>query len=86
MKTASNHWQGDSAAACGANVVSGDGSYRAKTQNWRLKNDFWGHFCLENVRTRSATTRDRNLQFRGAVSTGGSPLDFLLFLQYLCAI
>ena len=25
------------------------------------------------------TTRDRNLQFRGAVSTGGSPLDFLLF-------
>ena len=29
-------------------------------------------------------TRDRNLQFRGAVSTGGSPLDFLLFLQYFC--
>ena len=38
------------------------------------------------VRTRSTTTRDRNLQFRGVVSTGGSPLDFLLFLQYLCAI
>ena len=37
-------------------------------------------------RTRSTTTRDRNLQFQGAVSTGGSPLDFLLFLQYLCAI
>ena len=37
-------------------------------------------------RTSSTTTRDRNLQFRGAVSTGGSPLDFLLFLQYLCAI
>ena len=35
---------------------------------------------------RSTTTRDRNLQFRGAVSTGGSPLDCLLFLQYLCAI
>ena len=29
--------------------------------------------------TRSTTTRNRNLQFRGAVSTGGSPLDFLLF-------
>ena len=38
------------------------------------------------LRARSTTTRDRNLQFRGAVSTGGSPLDFLLFLQYLCAI
>ena len=38
------------------------------------------------VRTRSTTTRDRNLQFRGAVSTGGSPLDFLLFLQVLCVI
>ena len=25
------------------------------------------------------TTRDRNLQFRGAVSTGGSPRDFLFF-------
>ena len=37
-------------------------------------------------RTRSTTTRDRNLQFRGAVSTGGSPLDFLFFLQCLCAI
>ena len=31
------------------------------------------------IRTSSTTTRDRNLQFRGAVSTGGSPLDFLLF-------
>ena len=30
------------------------------------------------IRARSTTTRDRNLQFRGAVSTGGS-LDFLLF-------
>ena len=30
--------------------------------------------------------KDRNLQFRGAVSIGGSPLDFLLFLQYLCAV
>ena len=37
-------------------------------------------------RTSSTTTGDRNLQFRGAVSTGGSPLDFLLLLQYLCAI
>ena len=27
-----------------------------------------------------------NLQFWGAVSTGGSPLDFWLFLQFLCAI
>ena len=42
-------------------------------------------FCI-SIRTRSTTTRDRNLRFRGAVSTGGSPLDFLLFLQYLCAI
>ena len=31
------------------------------------------------VRTRSTTTRDRNLQFRRAVSTGGSPLDFFAF-------
>ena len=38
------------------------------------------------IRTSSTTTRDRNLQFQGAVSTGGSPLDFLLFLQVLCAI
>ena len=38
------------------------------------------------LRTSSTTTRDGNLQFRGAVSTGGSPLDFLLVLQYLCAI
>ena len=36
--------------------------------------------------TRSTTTRDRKLKFRGAVSTGGSPLDFLLFLRCLCAI
>ena len=34
-----------------------------------------------SVRTSSTTTRDRNLQFRGVVSTGGSPLDFFLFLQ-----
>ena len=33
------------------------------------------------IRTSSTTTRDRNLQFRGAVSTGGSPLDFLLFFS-----
>ena len=38
------------------------------------------------LRTSSTTTRDRNLQFRGAVSTAGSPLDFLLVLQYLRAI
>ena len=43
-------------------------------------------FLRSRFRTRSTTTRDRNLQFRGAVSTGGSPLDFLLFLQFLCAI
>ena len=30
-------------------------------------------------RASSTTTRDRNLQFRGAVSTGGSPLDFCFF-------
>ena len=30
-------------------------------------------------RTSSTTTRDRNLQFRGAVSTGGSPLIFCFF-------
>ena len=43
---------------------------------------FWG----VKFRTRSTTTRDRNLQFRGAVSTGGSPLDFfVLFLQYFSA-
>ena len=38
----------------------------------------------EKIRTRSTTTRDRNLQFRGAVSTGFkffkySPVDFPLF-------
>ena len=38
------------------------------------------------VRTSSTTTKNRNLQFRGAVSIGGSPLDVLLFLQYVCAI
>ena len=47
---------------------------------------FWLCCLCTFVRTRSTTTRDRNLQFRGAVSTGGSPLDFLLFLQFLCAI
>ena len=47
---------------------------------WKLKPGFI------NIRTSSTTTRDRNLQFRGAVSTGGSPLDFLLFFQYLCVI
>ena len=31
------------------------------------------------IRTSSTTTRDRNLQFRGDVSTGGSPLDFCFF-------
>ena len=39
-----------------------------------------GGKCAENwIRTSSTTTRDRNLQFRGAVSTGDSPLDFCLF-------
>ena len=42
----------------------------------------WAVFLPPKFRTSSTTTRDRNLQFRGAVSTGGSPLDFLLFLQY----
>ena len=37
------------------------------------------------IRTSSTTTRDRNLQFRGAVSTGGSPLDFLIFFPvFMC--
>ena len=31
----------------------------------------------QRFRARSTTTRDRNLQFRGAVSTGGSPLEAL---------
>ena len=34
------------------------------------------------VRTSLTTTRDRNLQFRGAVFTGGSPLDCLLYVQF----
>ena len=46
---------------------------------------FFSNFSVL-FRTRSTTTRDRNLQFRGAVSTGGSPLDYLLFLQVLCVI
>ena len=39
---------------------------------------------IENVMFRidSTTTRDRFLQFRGAVSTGGSPLDFFLFPRF----
>ena len=40
---------------------------------------FKGIFEEFKVRTRSTTIRDRNLQFRGAVSTGGSPLDFCVF-------
>ena len=51
----------------------------------RARTQFRGAWSVF-IRTSSTTTRDRNLQFRGAVSTGGSPLDFLLFLQYLCAI
>ena len=35
----------------------------------------------QKIRTSSTTTRDRNLQFRGAVSTGGSPLDFFCFFS-----
>ena len=34
---------------------------------------------IQKIRASSTTTRDRNLQFRGAVSTGGSPLDFCFF-------
>ena len=45
------------------------------------------HVQRAKLRTSSTTTRDRDLQSRGAVSTGGSPLDFLASnLQYLCAI
>ena len=43
---------------------------------------FLGHFhCKtgEKFRAHSTTTRDRNLQLRGAVSIGGSPLDFCFF-------
>ena len=43
---------------------------------------------LLKVKTRSTTTRDRNLQFRGAVSTGiseFSPVDFFLVLQVYSA-
>ena len=36
----------------------------------------------KKLRTRSTTTRDRNLQFRGAVSTGGSPLIFCFFSKF----
>ena len=50
------------------------------------KGNFGPHPPKSTIRTRSTTTSDRNLQFRGAVSTGGSPLDFLLFLQYLSEI
>ena len=38
-----------------------------------------GMLRYKTIRARSTTTRDRNLQFRGAVSTGGSPLDFWFF-------
>ena len=46
------------------------------------KKDGW-----KMIRARSTTTRDRNLQYRGAVFTGSfecSPLDFFPFLQVLC--
>ena len=46
-----------------------------KLRSEKLRADF----PFPRFRARSTTTRDRNLQFRGAVSTGGSPLDFLLF-------
>ena len=36
-------------------------------------------FLYKLFRTSSTTTRDRNLQFRGAVSAGGSPLDLFAF-------
>ena len=52
----------------------------------RSNAEFSCFFWCFLFRTRSTTTRDRNLQFRGAVSTGGSPLDFLLFLQFFCAV
>ena len=43
---------------------------------------------MPDVRTRSATTGDRNLQFRGAVSTGFSPVDFSPYSPglLLCAL
>ena len=66
--------------------------------NIRQNHSFGNHLVLRTpevsgslkrnpkLRTNTTTTRDRNLQFRGAVSTGGSPLDFFLFRQVLCAI
>ena len=40
-------------------------------------------FCFQDAFDHD---KGQNSEFRGAVSTGGSPLDFLLFLQFLCAI
>ena len=37
------------------------------------------------LRTSSTTTRDRDLQLRGAVSTGGSPLEFFCFFSSIYA-
>ena len=65
-------------------LVSGN-SFR-KVDFWLVFDPVFGPAQGLIFRTSSTTTRDRNLQLRGAVSTGGSPLDFLLFLQYLCAI
>ena len=58
---------------------------KARDVNYRfctsIGNKF-GDLCgILWVRTSSTTTRDRNLQFRGAVSTGGSPLDFFCFFS-----
>ena len=62
-------------------------AWRTQARKGALRGHIKGHKKGHiKVRTRSTTTRDGNLQFRGAVSTGGSPLDFLLFLQVLCAI
>ena len=62
-------------------------SVQISTKNTRKSSRLW-HFFRGGggnailFRTRSTTTRDRNLQFRGTVSTGGPPLDFLLFSRF----
>ena len=59
----------------------------AMPANWAGLKGVGGGKCTEeemlgiSVRTSSTTTRDRNLQFRGAVSTGGSPLGSFCFFS-----
>ena len=55
------------------------GSVTGVTEKLFMCQMFMSLFRPLFFRTRSTTTRDRNLQFRGAVSTGGSPLDCCFF-------